>query len=152
MNSAYWKDKLMNGEWTSAQGLESFDPIVGALQPDLLILNFGINDWKRHIPLNDFRSHMERMIIRAEELGCACLLWTDGPLSTMSGQTYGWTSPVEDTAFPASFDRFNDTLRAFAAERVLPLADAEREIEAVWRSGTVISGWFYDAIQRTTFF
>ncbi|TMV46877.1 SGNH/GDSL hydrolase family protein [Paenibacillus mesophilus] len=137
------------GGWTSAQGLEAFEQNVAAQQPDLLVLNFGINDWKRPIPLSDYRANMERMLTRAEELGCACLLWTSGPLSTESGQTYGWASPVVDGAFPSSFDRFNDSLREFAAARALPLADAEREIEAEWRSGTDISGWFYDAIHFT---
>ncbi|MEF3306723.1 SGNH/GDSL hydrolase family protein [Paenibacillus sp. GYB003] len=137
------------GGWTSANGSDSFERNVGSLRPDLLVLNFGINDWKRPVPLNDYRANMERMLTRAEELGIACLLWTSGPLSTMSGQTYGWTEPVADAAFPATFDRFNDSLREFAAARGIPLADAEREIVAEWRSGTDISGWFFDAIHFT---
>lgn len=137
------------GGWTSVQGWESFEPLVESLQPDLLLLNYGINDWKRPIPLHEYRTNMERMINRAKQLGCACLLWTSGPLSTASGQSYGWTKPVADEAFPASFDRFNDTLRELAAAHGLPLADAERDIEAEWRSGTDIAGWFYDAIHFT---
>lgn len=122
--------------------MDSFEQNVGSLQPDLLVLNFGINDWKRPVPLNDYWSNMDRMLTCTEELGIACLLWTSGPLSTVSG-------PVADAAFPATFDGFNDSLREFAAARGLPLADAEREIKVEWRSGMDISGWFFDAIHFT---
>jgi hypothetical protein len=53
---------------------------------------------------------------------------------------------MKDDGFPEPFARFNDTLRELAAERGLPLADAQRRIEAEWRAGTDISGWFYDSI------
>lgn len=137
------------GGWTSGQGVEAFGQKVGELAPDLLLLNFGINDWKRPIPLDEYRANMERLLDMTEALGSDCLLWTSGPLSTVSGETYGWSKPVEDESFPASFDRFNETIRELASARGLTLADAEREIEAVWRAGADISGWFYDAIHFT---
>jgi lysophospholipase L1-like esterase len=137
------------GGWTSVQGLEAFGEIVGQLKPDLLLLNFGINDWKRPVPLSEYRLSIERILDKAEALGSACLLWTSGPLSTKSGQTYGWSNPIADEAFPATFEQFNETLRELAVSRRLPLVDAERAIEAEWRSGTDLSGWFYDAIHFT---
>ncbi|WP_379214126.1 SGNH/GDSL hydrolase family protein [Paenibacillus sp. GCM10012303] len=134
------------GGWTAPQALEAFDALVTAHQPDLLLLNYGINDWKRPIPLERYRADMERILDKAGELGSASVLWTSGPVSALSGETYGWHSPMKDDGFPEPFARFNDTLRELAAERGLPLADAERWIEAEWREGTDISSWFYDSI------
>ncbi|TNJ61881.1 SGNH/GDSL hydrolase family protein [Paenibacillus hemerocallicola] len=137
------------GGWTSIQGLDAFGERVAELRPDVLLLNFGINDWKRPIPLGEYRASMERILDETKAIGSACLLWTSGPLSTISGQTYGWKNPVADEAFPATFDQYSDTIRELTVSRNLPLADAEREIEAEWRSGTDISGWFFDAIHFT---
>lgn len=137
------------GGWTSAQGLDGFDTGVRSLKPDLLILNFGINDWRKPISVGDYRANIERMLDEAEAAGCACLLWTSGPVSAVSGETYGWHKPLDDTAYPEPFVRYNDTLRSIAAERGLLLADAEEAIKAEWRSGTDISGWFYDSFHFT---
>ncbi|GAA3407654.1 SGNH/GDSL hydrolase family protein [Paenibacillus hodogayensis] len=137
------------GGWTSAQGLDGFDKGVGELKPDLLILNFGINDWRKPISVEAYRANIELMLEKAEAIGCASLLWTSGPVSAVSGETYGWKQPLEDTAYPEPFARYNDTLRSIAAERGLLLADAEKDIQSVWRSGTDISGWFYDSFHFT---
>lgn len=137
------------GGWISGQGVEAFAGKVGSLRPDLVLLNFGINDWKRPIPLAEYRANMERLLDQIEESGSGCLLWTTGPVAAASGESYGWSKPVDDAAFPASFAQFNDTLRELAATRGIPLADAERAIEDEWRAGADISGWFYDAIHFT---
>jgi lysophospholipase L1-like esterase len=137
------------GGWTSGQGVDAFEQNVKAFAPDLLLLNFGINDWKRPSTLDEYRANMERLLNMTKEMGSDCLLWTSGPVSAASGETYGWSSPREDETYLAPFDSFNDTIRELASARNLTLADAERDIHAVWQAGEDISGWFYDAIHFT---
>ncbi|WP_158560442.1 SGNH/GDSL hydrolase family protein [Paenibacillus contaminans] len=133
------------GGWTAKQGLEAFDRLVAEFRPDLVVLNFGINDWRKNVPLDDYRSDMETIIDRAEALGAACLLWTSGPVSLAGEQDFGWGEPLDPQNYEHRFNAYNDTIKAIAADRGLPLADAERIIWEEWHAGTDLSGWFYDA-------
>lgn len=135
--------------WRSVQGRDHFTELVASHQPDVLILNFGINDWKGGVDLPTYRSAMEDMILQAKRIPCECILWTSGPVSTSSGEAYGWEHPVQDDHFQASFDQFNDTLRDLAAKHGLILADIEQKIIKEWRDGFALSKHFYDAIHFT---
>lgn len=132
--------------WKSYQGRDHFERWVRALEPDLLILNFGINDWTNKIPLSVYRTAMEQIILETKRIQCECVIWTSGPVAVASGESYGYGSPMQDSAFPHRFDEYNDTLRSLAAEHRVTLVDAERAIRNLWNNGTDISGWFYDSI------
>ena len=132
--------------WTALNGHEAFAEIMERCKPDYILLNFGINDWKNDVLIADYTAAMENMIRRALAVDCGVVLWTSGPLSTCTGQTYGWDKPVEDSTFPHRFEEFNAVLRGFAAKYDLPLADAAAGIETLWEDGTDLSDWFYDAI------
>jgi lysophospholipase L1-like esterase len=135
--------------WKSYQGRDHFDRKVAALEPDLLILNFGINDWTNKIPLPVYRSAMEQMMLEAKRIGCECIVWTSGPVAAASCESYGYEKPLQDGGFPHRFDEYNDTLRSLAAEQRFILADAERAIRSLREHGTDLAGWFYDAIHFT---
>lgn len=132
--------------WKSYQGRDHFERWVAALEPDLLIHNFAINDWTNKIPLFVYRSTMDQIMQDAKRIGCQCVVWTSGPVSAASGESYGYGSPMEDGSFPHRFEEYNDTLRSLAAEHRCILADAERAVRDLWENGTDLSGWFYDAM------
>lgn len=135
--------------WKSYQGRDRFEQLVAALEPDILILNFGINDWTNKIPLFVYRSAMDEMMRESKRIGCECVVWTSGPVASAGGESYGYGKPLEDSGFPHRFDEYNDTLRSLAAEhRVVP-ADAERVIRNLWENGADLAGWFYDATHLT---
>ncbi|RKN66057.1 SGNH/GDSL hydrolase family protein [Paenibacillus ginsengarvi] len=135
--------------WKSYQGRDHFERRVAALDPDLLILNFAINDWTNKIPLHIYKTAMDQIMLEAKRIGCQCVVWTSGPVAAASEKSYGFESPMQDSSFPHRFEEYNDTLRNLAAEHRVILADAERVIRRLWESGTEISGWFYDAIHFT---
>lgn len=137
------------GGWTSLQGSEAYDRLVSAYEPDLLILNFGINDMRHRVPPEEYRHAVKGMLERAHAAGAACLLWASGPLSMEGIETYGWDQPMLSEELPYRFAEYNDTLRSLAAELNLTFVDAERGIQEEWEAGTDISGWFYDAIHFT---
>lgn len=134
------------GGMTSVQGSNNYAANVGSLSPDYLILNFGINDWRKGVTPAQFSAAMEAMIGQARSAGSEVILWTSGPLSIRSQETYGWARPVEDAEFAYDFSEYTAVLHDLAEEHDLLLADAAKDIEYEWQSGTDISGWFYDAI------
>jgi lysophospholipase L1-like esterase len=134
------------GGWKSGQGLAAFEEKVMTHRPNLLLLNFGINDWKGNVVLSDYEMAMEGMIQKTLQAGCHCVLWISGPLSIQSDEHYGWHSPVNDSGFPHSYEEFTDVLHKLAAKYDLLIADAAKEIMTLWQSETDLSGWFHDAI------
>lgn len=134
------------GGWTAARGAEQFDELVGRLEPDLVLLNFGINDWRHRVPLADYRRTMESLVERIRLLGSDCVLWTSGPVSSVRGETHEWDDPVDDREFPHPFAAYNETIRDIARERGLTLADAERAILADTEFVRSQGAWFLDAI------
>lgn len=133
------------GGWTGTQGVAGFETLVGSLRPDVVLLNFGINDWRHQAPITDYRRSIEELTDRIRLIGSDCLLWTSGPVSSLRGEDFGWGTPVDDRHFPHGFEAYNETLRDIASERGLLMADAERAIMAdpgfVREGGT----WFLDA-------
>lgn len=134
------------GGWTSLQGDEAYEANIAPLHPDYLILNFGINDWKNAVPLSYFSIAMERIIRQAYAIGCQVILWTSGPLSVQSAETYGWSAPWDDTKLLYTYEEFLAEIHRLAASYNLLLADAAQEIVDLWQAGTDISEWFFDSI------
>lgn len=137
------------GGWTSLQGLEQFDSKVEQLQPQLLLLNFGINDWKQPVPLEEYKYAMETMIDRAKQQGCRVILWTSGPISAMSEEHYDWKEPREDGHTLYRFSEVNETIRGLASRYDLILVEVEQAVYSRWLQGEKLSEWFYDAIHFT---
>jgi lysophospholipase L1-like esterase len=143
------KASLINqgqGGWKSITGQTAFNERVAKYEPDLLILNFGINDWRAGVPIEAFRKAMEEMIEEAGNINCECVLWTTGPVSSVRGETFGWDEPEQDTHYPHLFDEYNNVLRSLAEQYRLILIDVEAVIVEKWRKGLVISDFFLDAI------
>lgn len=132
--------------WSSVKGRECFDELVCSLKPDVLILNFGINDWRAGVVPSAYGSNIEEMILDVKRMNGDCILWTSGPVSAITGETYGWNDPLQDQHFPYHFDDYNHTLRQLAVKHGLILADIEQEIIKEWRNGLALSEHFYDAI------
>lgn len=135
-----------HGGWTSEQGDAQLGELVLSCQPDLLILNFGINDWKQPLPLDRYIASMQRIIERTRDAGCQVLLWTSGPVSAKSEQHYGWSKPRDDSRLLYKFAEISRALHELAARHKVELADVQQVIHHRWETGEDLSGWFYDDI------
>ncbi|MBO9609753.1 MAG: SGNH/GDSL hydrolase family protein [Paenibacillaceae bacterium] len=134
------------GGWTSVQGCEEFATKVAPHRPDYVLVNYGINDWKNGVSLGDYAASMESILRQAEAINCQVVLWTSGPLSIRGVETFGWVEPLDDSKLLHRYAEFTGALHGLAAAHDLPIADAAGDIEAQWRAGTDLSGWFWDSI------
>lgn len=138
-----------HGGWTSLQGAEAFEDMVSVLHPDLLLLNFGINDWKLPVPMDDYVQAMDSMIYKAKAMSCRIILWTSGPISAQSEEHYGWDHPIDDSHVLYRFSEMNSALREMALKHRVEFVDAERAILRRWEQDAEPVSWFYDAIHFT---
>ena len=130
----------VSGE-TTRQGLERFARSVQAHQPEVIILQFGLNDcncWvsDRGLPrvsLTAFRENLKEMIDRARVFGAReIILSTNHP--TLRRKVLLSGESLED-----SRRRYNDVVREIAAEKAVTLCDidvafgslGDRELEAL---------------------
>jgi lysophospholipase L1-like esterase len=104
---------------------------VIALQPDLFLLCYGLNDMRAAMPLSDFRDDMATII---RDVKAAC-----NPVTVLTTIYYmtGWRSyPPYDKGSVELTLAYNDCIRGLAAEFDCILAD-------VW-SGEVGADWLID--------
>jgi lysophospholipase L1-like esterase len=98
--------------------MERYHQDVIALQPDLFILAYGLNDMRAAMPLNDFRADMATIIGDVQK---AC-----SPVTVLTTVYYmtGWRSyPPYDKGSVELTLRYNDCIRGLAAEFDCILAD-----------------------------
>lgn len=133
------------GGWTSREGVAGYDQLVAPFDGDLLVLNFGINDWRHGLSLNDFRANISRIVERNRAAGATCLIWTSGPVSAKSGSDHGWHAPLDDSSFPNPFSHYNEILREVSITHETLFVDVEQEILRIWEGDTCSGGWFEDA-------
>jgi len=133
------------GGWTSRQGVEGYGESVSPFNADMLILNFGINDWRHGVSLNEFRDNISQIVDRNGAAGAACLIWASGPVSARSGLDHGWHAPLDDRGFPNLFSDYNGILREVALAYKTHFVDVEQEILKVWKAGACAGDWFEDA-------
>ncbi len=100
---------------TSRGGLQRMEHVL-ARNPDLLLVQFGINDLWCGVPLSSFLSNMEAMVEGARRSRAAPLLVISCPLSSERDQEYA--------------DPFFDAIRSLGDRYGLPVAD----VDAHWRA------------------
>lgn len=107
------------GESTKPSALERYKTDVIALQPDLFLLCYGLNDMRAAMPLKDFREDMAT-IIRDVKQACS-------PVTVLTTVYYmtSWRSfPPYDKGNAALAMKYNDCIRGLAAEFQCIVADA----------------------------
>ena len=119
---------------TSGEGLMRLERDVLSFSPDIVIINFGMND---HVicdkeghprtPLSDFRENLRQMLIRCRTAGAFPVLVT--PNRILEEYYYErhpkeWYLPVGGAQAQLSLDC--DVIRAAAESEAVPLADVHR--------------------------
>jgi lysophospholipase L1-like esterase len=116
------------GNQTTAQVLERFDEHVAPLQPDILILQVGINDLKtiplfperREATVADCETNIERIVSRAVDAGATVILTTIFPLGKVPlERRLFWSDEVGER-----LEEVNASLTALAGEQVIVLDSA----------------------------
>ena len=115
--------------------LERYRQDVIALNPDLLILAYGLNDMRAGMPPEDFRQDMAEIITQVKQ---AC-----DPVTVLTTvyhmSAYDWYPPY-DVGSPAATEVFNLVIRQLADEHGCILADiyaAEGQADWVIHPDTV---------------
>ena len=116
-----------------------FETDVLAHDPDLVIIQFGINDsavdvWKGatepRVPIEDYERNLEGFVTALTERGCAVIIMTSNPLrwTDKLRETYG--KPPYDPDDPEGFNLllpgYVERARQVAARHELPLVDSFR--------------------------
>lgn len=128
---------------STTDGLDRFDKDVLAHDPDLVVIQFGINDsavdvWRDppatapRVSIEAFEANLRRLIERAREAGARVVLMTTNPIR--------WTPKLKelygklpyDPERPDGFDapllsRYNASARRVAKEAEVPLVDVHAE-------------------------
>jgi lysophospholipase L1-like esterase len=130
---------------TTRDARKRFEKDVLALQPRLIVMQFGINDaavdvWKKppatrpRVPLAEFEANLSAMIAAATKRGVKVVLMTTNPIrwAPKLRQLYG--HPPYDVNAADGFekpflDSYNDTVRRLAKELSLPLVDVRAAYE-----------------------
>jgi lysophospholipase L1-like esterase len=137
-------------------GLGRFDKDVLAHHPDLVVIQFGINDsavdvWRTppatdpRVPIERFEANLRQMIERSRRSGSRVVLMTTNPIR--------WTPKLKELygKFPYNPDRadgfdtpllsrYNEVVRRIAKELAVPLVDVhtefrQREVEPLLLDG-----------------
>jgi lysophospholipase L1-like esterase len=107
------------GESAKPSALERYKTDVIALQPDLFILCYGLNDMRAAMPVEDFREDMAT-IIRDVRKACAPVI----VLTTIYYMTSWRSFPPYDKGSVELTMRYNSSIRGLASEFDCILADA----------------------------
>lgn len=124
----FFVNKGISGE-TTRQGLERFAADVQAIQPDIMTLQFGLNDanyWvtDRGLPrvsLVAYRANLVEMIERARRFGTKHILLMTSHATLRNKVLMG------DVSLEASRKVYNEALRSVAEETKVTLCDIDKE-------------------------
>ena len=103
---------------TTQNGLERLDRDVLAKKPDLVTVNFGLNDMTR-IPEDQFRKNLETIVARCREAKADVVLCTPNAVLNSGGR------PTE------KLERYCDVIRATARDLKLAVCDQYRAGDAL---------------------
>lgn len=125
-------------------GLARLDRDVLSLQPDLVIVNFGLNDsCNKDVEggLKAYRANLSAIFDKVIASGAECMLLTPNRMcSYVSGELTNEdlrrvAADVAKTQNEGILPRYLDEARAAAAERNMPIADAYAKWDAMERCG-----------------
>jgi len=105
---------------TAAQGLARLDRDVLSLQPDLVLISFGLNDMKNGEPVGRFITKLDSIIDRIKATGSNVILLTTTRLQKGAGMVARF-SP----------DEYNEAIRKIAEDRGVLLIDVYREFKGL---------------------
>jgi lysophospholipase L1-like esterase len=148
----------VNGDTTSGAA-KRFDEDVLAHNPDLVIIQFGLNDqtmrlyedpseMKSYVSLEDYAASLRRYVSELRSRNCRVILMTPNPMC--------WTETLE-RHYPAGpfldapnggnqlLERYVETVREFARTEKIPLVDVFRQFNEYERkTGGKIQELFLD--------
>jgi lysophospholipase L1-like esterase len=126
----------------TSHAMARFDTDVLALHPDLVVMQFGLNDasvdvWRDppatrpRVPLADYAANLETMIRRLKARNIAVILMTPNRMYWSPLLLGLYNRPPYDGANPESFnevhlDSYATAVRALAARENIPLVDINR--------------------------
>lgn len=102
---------------TSVQGVDRLQPIIDQ-KPDVVIVEFGMNDWRKGVSCEDFRHNLKTIVDRLEKCKVRVLLMSINP--DYQGLFKG-TSRV--------INKYNSVIREVAYEKRIRIAD----VNALWK-------------------
>lgn len=135
---------------TTAMAAQRFAVDVLAAAPDLVVIQFGINDatidvWKNppattpRTALADYRANLAGFIAAVRARGARVVLMTPNPLEWTPRLVELYGRPPYDPADPAglniNLDRYADTMRELAATENVPMVDVRAAHLAARRAG-----------------
>ncbi|MEM9163798.1 MAG: GDSL-type esterase/lipase family protein [Cyanobacteria bacterium P01_F01_bin.4] len=108
---------------TTAQTLQRFDAHVGALQPDIVVIQVGVNDLKtiplfpgrREAIMADTRNNLDQMIEASKDLGATVIVSTILPV----GEVPLARRPVWSDDVAIAVDEINEYIATLADETVI---------------------------------
>jgi len=105
---------------TATQGLARLDRDILSLQPDLVLISFGLNDMKNQEPVDRFISGLNSIVDKVEGDGNRAVLLTTTRLQKGAGMVARF-SP----------DEYNEAIRKIAEDRGIHLVDVYREFKGL---------------------
>ncbi|MEO1402670.1 MAG: GDSL-type esterase/lipase family protein [Cyanobacteria bacterium J06635_1] len=108
---------------TTAQTLQRFDDHVGTLQPDIVVIQVGVNDLKtiplfpgrREAIMADTRNNLGQMVNASKELGATVIVSTILPV----GEVPLARRPVWSDDVAVAVDEINDYITTLADDKVI---------------------------------
>jgi lysophospholipase L1-like esterase len=134
---------------TTAMAAARFEQDVLAVRPDLVVIQFGINDatidvWQKppatepRVALADYRANLRHFITAVRAQGANVVLMTPNPLGWTAQLQEMYGHPPYDVNDPDSLNlnltKYAAAMRALAAEMNVPLVDVRRAHET-WPGG-----------------
>lgn len=148
---------------TTRDALKRLQKDVLQHKPRVVVMQFGINDsaidvWKNppatapRVPLEEYLVNLRQMISAVEAQKAKVILMTTNPLRWTSRTREMYGKPPYDPEAEDGFDaptlaKYNDALRALAAELKLPLVDVRAAYpEFAKKRKTFVSGLLLDGM------
>jgi len=115
---------------TSVDGLRRLDRVI-ALEPDVVVVGFGMNDWRKGVKKETFRNNLGFIVNELDKRGIRVILTTMNP-------DYNKESPVSKQLV-----EYNEVIRDVAYEKRVKIAD----VYSLWMKELPnIKEGLYDAI------
>ncbi|MBZ0274235.1 SGNH/GDSL hydrolase family protein [bacterium] len=118
------------------QGLERLSRDALSLEPELVLVSFGLNDGQvmnvagedivTWVPFEEYRESLAEMIDRVRGAGADAILWTFPRVGTDYARERG---RIAFEAQHAAYARMREAQRDIARDRNVPLADVHRRFE-----------------------
>ncbi|MEZ5414695.1 MAG: exo-alpha-sialidase [Opitutaceae bacterium] len=123
---------------TTTDALARFESDVLALNPELVVIQFGLNDaavdvWRDppatgpRVPVDRYSANLRHMVETLQARGCAVVLMTPNRMYWSPLLLERYAKPPYDPAAPETFnariEAYADAMRALAIERRVPLID-----------------------------